>query len=218
MRDCGQLRYSRRCKILEKINGNLASRFINYGQLKHDRKFLAAIFGVEKMKDNYDKCLAHVLKSEGGYVNNKHDRGGETMRGVTRAVWEQWLGRDVQDGEMINLTVEDVAPLYRKEYWDRLRLDDCPAGLDMVLMDIGVNSGTGRAAKWVQRIAGVKVDGAIGPVTMRGINDLDPVETIKQIKHVRQKFYERLKSFEHFGRGWTARNKDVTEYALSMAR
>ena len=28
------------------------------------------------MKDNFDRCLAHVLTSEGGYVNDPNDPAG----------------------------------------------------------------------------------------------------------------------------------------------
>lgn len=168
------------------------------------------------MKENFDKVLAHVLKSEGGYVNDPDDPGGETMMGVTRAVYEQWIGRQVMDGEMKTLTFDDVKPIYKKNYWDRLRLDDVPSGLDMVLMDIGVNSGTGRAAKWVQRLAGVKADGAIGPVSLRAIHNLKPADAVESLYHTRQAFYERLPHFRKFGKGWTARNKDVTEYAKEL--
>jgi lysozyme family protein len=99
------------------------------------------------MKENFDICLTMLLKHEGGYVNHPKDPGGETNLGVTRAVYEQHLGRQVMEGEMKTLTVSDVAPIYKKMYWDKLKGDMLPSGLDWALFDWGVNSGTGRAAK-----------------------------------------------------------------------
>tara|TARA_R100000654_G_scaffold21905_1_gene44174 strand:- start:1878 stop:2471 length:594 start_codon:yes stop_codon:yes gene_type:complete len=195
----------------------LAYCVANRSHIEYSRKFVPALAGDEKMKENFDAVLEHVLKSEGGYSFHPDDPGGETMMGVTRAVYEQWVGRQVVEGEMKSLTFKDVAPIYKKEYWDRLRLDEAPAGLDMVLMDIGVNSGTGRAAKWIQRIAGVKADGAIGPVSIKAISKLNPQDTIERLYHTRQSFYERLKTFSTFGRGWSRRNKEVTEFAKELA-
>ena len=42
------------------------------------------------MKENYAKCLAQVLKYEGGYVDHPKDPGGPTNKGVTQAVYDNW--------------------------------------------------------------------------------------------------------------------------------
>ncbi len=47
------------------------------------------------MKDNFDKCLALLLQHEGGFVNHPSDPGGATNRGVTKKVWEEWIGKTV---------------------------------------------------------------------------------------------------------------------------
>ena len=77
---------------------------------------------------------------------------------------------------MKDLTVEDVAPIYRKNYWDRMKCDDLPTGLDLCVFDFGVNAGTGRSAKYLQRMIGTTVDGGIGPNTLRAVaNYVDEV-------------------------------------------
>ena len=73
------------------------------------------------MKNNFEQCMKWVLHHEGGYVDHPKDPGGETNLGVTRAVYEQYVGRQVMDGEMKGLTEDDVIPLYKKNYWDRIR-------------------------------------------------------------------------------------------------
>ena len=114
------------------------------------------------MKDNFDECLKMLLHHEGGYVNHPKDPGGETNLGVTKRVYEKWGGtKDMKD-----LTVEDVAPIYKKEYWDRCKCDDLESGVDWAVFDWAVNSGTGRAAKAIQKICGAAQDGAIGPKTL----------------------------------------------------
>ncbi len=169
------------------------------------------------MKQNFDKSLEMLLHHEGGYVNHPKDPGGETNLGVTRAVYEQYVGRQVMDGEMKSLTVDDVAPIYKKNYWNRVRGDDLPSGLDWAAFDWSVNSGIKRPAKVIQRFVSATQDGAIGPQTLRLIAENDPGDMIQYLYEQRQKFYERLKTFETFGRGWTRRNQETLKSALEMA-
>jgi len=164
------------------------------------------------MKDNFDECLKMLLHHEGGYVNHPKDPGGETNLGVTKRVYEKWGGtKDMKD-----LTIEDVAPIYKKEYWDRCKCDDLESGVDWAVFDWAVNSGTGRASKAIQKICGASQDGAIGPKTLALIGTQDTNYVVEEFGKIRQQFYESLKTFDTFGRGWTRRNKETTEKALEM--
>lgn len=170
------------------------------------------------MKQNFEQCLEMLLHHEGGFVNHPKDPGGMTNLGVTRAVYEQWMGRHVSEDEMRALTPEDVAPVYKQNYWDKVRGDDLPAGLDWVAFDWAVNSGAGRPAKAIQRCVGAKQDGAIGPKTLAMVANHEPEFIIAYVSDQRQKFYENLKTFETFGRGWTRRNKETREAAVAMSK
>ena len=161
---------------------------------------------------NWIKCLETILHHEGGYVNHPKDPGGETNLGVTKRVYEKWGGtKDMKD-----LTVEDVAPIYKKNYWDRCKCDDLESGVDWVVFDWAVNSGTGRAAKAIQKICGASQDGAIGPKTLALIGTQNTEYVIEEFGKIRQDFYESLKTFDTFGKGWTRRNKETTAKALEM--
>jgi len=165
---------------------------------------------------NFSKCLKLVLHHEGGYVNHPKDPGGETNMGVTKRVYEEFGGtKDMKD-----LEFEDVMPIYKKNYWDRVKADDLPAGLDLCVFDFGVNAGTGRAAKYLQSLVGATADGAIGPNTLKTVEVYVQIEgieaTIEAYQKNRQGYYEKLKTFETFGRGWTRRNNETTEAALKM--
>jgi lysozyme family protein len=168
------------------------------------------------MKDNFDDCLKMLLRHEGGYVNHPKDPGGETNLGVTRKVWEQWIGKPAGKDAMKKLTVEDVAPLYKKLYWDRVRGDELPSGVDWAVFDWAVNSGTGRAAKALQKIAGLEADGVVGAATVTAIKRMDARVVIKKLAIMRENFYRNLNTFGTFGRGWLRRNEETLEVALSM--
>ena len=168
------------------------------------------------MQSNWIKCLETILHHEGGYVNHPKDPGGETNLGVTKRVYEDFGGtKDMKD-----LTREDVEPIYKKNYWDRVKGDDLPAGLDLCVFDFGVNAGTGRAAKYLQTLIGTVADGGIGPNTLKKLNDYVEEhgieDAIKNYQSDRQKYYESLSTFDTFGKGWTRRVDETTELALEM--
>ena len=168
------------------------------------------------MKKNLEECMARLLEHEGGYVWHAQDPGGETNFGVTRAVYEQYVGRQVMDGEMEGLTHDDVYPIYKENYWDAVRGDDLPSGVDWSCFDWAVNSGKSRASKALQRIVGVEADGGIGPMTLRAVAEVEPEEIVKQMHYVRDKFYRSLDTFEVFGKGWVRRNDETKEQALHL--
>ena len=168
------------------------------------------------MKENWIKCLEIILHHEGGYVNHPKDPGGETNLGVTKKVYEYFGGtKDMKD-----LTREDVEPIYKKNYWDRVKGDQLPAGLDLCVFDFGVNAGTGRAAKFLQKIIGTTVDGGIGPNTLKKlgeyVDEYGVENTIKRYQESRQKYYESLSTFDTFGKGWTHRVNETTESAKDL--
>ena len=169
------------------------------------------------MQENFDKALEMLLHHEGGYVNHPRDPGGETNLGVTRNTYSSWVGRSVEDGEMKKLTPDDVAPIYKHEYWKRLKCDDLPPGLDFFCFDWGVNSGVSRSAKALQGIIGVEQDGGIGPQTLKALAEYDTAEVLIKMHDKRQGFYEGLKTFDTFGKGWTRRNKEALEQAQQLA-
>ena len=121
---------------------------------------------------------------------------------------------------MVDLTVEDVAPIYEKNYWGRTKCDDLPSGLDLCVFDFAVNAGPGRAAKYLQSMIGTTVDGGIGPNTLRAVgNYVEEVglqSAIENYQASRQDYYEQLSTFETFGRGWTRRVEETTEEAIAL--
>ena len=168
------------------------------------------------MIHNFAIALQHVLKSEGGFSNHKEDPGGMTNLGVTKGVWEEWTGYPVDEKTMRNLTPAQVAPMYRRKFWDRIQGNDLPEGIDYCVFDAAVNSGPGRAIKWLQGCVNVDVDGALGPKTLAAVKAFDQKQLIQDYCKRRLSYLTELKNWPTFGKGWTNRVNEVEQISLKM--
>lgn len=168
------------------------------------------------MKENFENCFALVIKHEGGYVDNPKDPGGATNLGCTKKVWEEWIGHEVSKDDIKALTHSDVMPLYKKRYWDAIKGDDLPMGVDYAVFDLAINSGTGRAAKTLQSVLGTNTDGQIGPATLRALEKANPREVATAICEARLAFLQSLSTYGTFGKGWSRRVSEVEQASFSM--
>lgn len=168
------------------------------------------------MKSNFESALQAILHHEGGYVNHPADPGGMTNLGVTKRVWEEWVGHPVNEQAMRALTPALVAPMYKAKYWDKIKGDDLPKGVDYCVFDAAVNSGPGRAAKWLQGCVGVEQDGALGPATLKAVAAFDPKELVDDYAKRRLSFLSDLPTWGTFGKGWSRRVTEVHTAAKAM--
>lgn len=173
---------------------------------------------------NWKRSFELMLKSEGTFTADPRDpgnrlpdgRSGSTMLGVTQHNWEQWIGHKVTHDQMRKLTPKDVAPFYKRKYWDACKCDDLPEGLDYLVFDFAVNAGPGRSIKTLQTAVGTTPDGIIGPKTLAAVRAVDPHELIEKFSVAKTEFYESLPTFATFGRGWLNRVADVKVKASMM--
>jgi lysozyme family protein len=170
------------------------------------------------MKSNFERALAYVLESEGGFSNNKDDPGGMTNLGCTKAVWEEFCGHPVTEKTMRALSPADVAPLYKRKYWDKVKADELPSGIDYCVFDTAINSGAGRAIKLLQGVVGTDMDGDLGPKTLGAIKAFDPKDLIEDYSKRRLSFMMDLPTWKTFGNGWTNRVNKVTQNAIKISK
>lgn len=174
------------------------------------------------MRENFDAWLDQVLKHEGAFVNHPRDPGGATNRGITIGTLKR-LQIDVDgdgDSDIVDLRllrVEHAALVYRLFYWDAVRADLLPSGIDVCVADFAVNSGPARAASHLQIAIGAVADGDVGPKTLELARRADPVPVIARISTSRLRFMQRQPTWRDFGRGWTARVNAVEAFALRLA-
>ena len=164
--------------------------------------------------------LGFLAQHEGGWSDNAADPGGPTMAGVTQRTYDGWRKRKgLPTRSVRELTGDEHKAIYR-EYWDAIRGDDIPSGLDNAVFDPAVNSGPGQAAKWLQRavgLSGADVDGAVGPVTLAAVGVTDTVETISRMCAQRMSFLRQLRTWATFKNGWTRRVAEVEATSIRMA-
>jgi len=165
--------------------------------------------------NNFKECLDLVLKSEGGWVNNLQDPGGETNLGVTKRVWEEYVGHPVKT--MKDLTKDDVAPMYELKYWRPCYCEVLPRGLDFVVFSMGVNAGTGRSIKLLQQSIGCVPDGVIGSRTRELISSSNGANLIAKFSETRREYYRSLGK-PMFEKGWLNRCDREEQEALQMVK
>jgi lysozyme family protein len=170
-------------------------------------------------KYNFDSCFATVLAHEGGYVDHPADPGGATNFGITQRTYNAWRARQTSQARSVKkITRDEVEAIYRDQYWNAVRGDDLPAGIDLVVFDFAVNSGPRRAIQHLQAALGIKQDGHIGNVTIRAAQEAQLADhearIINAITASRLAFVKRLSTWSVFGRGWSRRYKDVEAKAL----
>jgi len=171
------------------------------------------------MRSNFDTSLAAVLVHEGGFVCDPRDPGGATNKGVTQTTYDLWrIDHGLAKQTVKCITPAEICALYKSRYWDKLQGDKLPSGLDYCVFDFAVNSGPARAAKYLQEIVMVDVDGKIGPATLTAVAERPAAELIDALCDMRQHFLEGLKTFGHFGRGWTRRVAEVRVRARGMVK
>ena len=168
------------------------------------------------MEHNFQNALSAVLKHEGGWADHPKDPGGATMRGVTLGTFRRYVKAGASKADLKNITAAELETVYRRHYWDAVRGNELPSGVDYAVFDFAVNSGPSRATKFLQQVLGIKQDGKLGPVTLAALKDRYPSTIVSELCTLRLKWLRRLKTWKTFGRGWERRVVAVQELASAM--
>lgn len=161
------------------------------------------------MQPNFDTAFDRVIGHEGGYVNHPNDPGGETMWGITIAV----AHANGYTGPMRDLPRDKAKAIYRDQYWHKVKADSMPFPVAFQVFDAAVNHGTGQAAKFLQRAAGVMDDGVIGPKTVAAVSECSEAAILLRFNAEREQFYTNLPTWASFGKGWSRRVVTNLRYA-----
>ncbi|MFS8182114.1 glycoside hydrolase family 108 protein [Pseudovibrio denitrificans] len=170
------------------------------------------------MKDTFQLVIKDLLNIEGGFAHRsrKADPGGPTNYGITQGTLAAWRERYVTVEEVQSLTLEEAVQIYRAQYWDAVKGDDLPRGLDFALFDFAVNSGPARAVKTLQKILKVKADGVLGLITLGAVKAQSVTFLINQLSARRLEFMKRLRNWPYNKNGWSHRVRHVQQRSLEL--
>ena len=159
------------------------------------------------MLQTFDDIIEVTLEHEGGYVHDPKDLGGETNFGIAK--------RFYPDVDIKNLTKEGAKEIYKRDYWDKNRIEEVPQELWHIYFDMCVNFGQGGAVKVLQRASNAKnkekieVDGGIGPATLKAIQNLE-LERVRAYRVLRfANLVIKKPEQERFWFGWYRRATEV---------
>lgn len=149
------------------------------------------------MNQDFLRAVEIVLEHEGGYVNHKDDRGGETNFGIASHAYPNL--------DIRNLTREQAKEIYYKDYWIPSKAELIPQEVRTAYFNFCVNFGLRGGAKVLQRAAGVKDDGIIGIQTLRAVDKV----TLERFLIFCMERYMRVIASRpanaSFARGWSNR-------------
>mgnify|MGYP001994975564 CR=1 FL=1 len=161
----------------------------------------------------FDEALELILIHEGGYIDDPHDRGGETKYGISK--------RAYPDVDIKNLTTAQAGEIYKRDYWDKCHCSSLPSGIALQVFDTAVNCGISRASKFLQECTNSTPDGIIGQKTLSAVSEAynsHREHLIQKYTDRREKYYRSLKQYDRYGRGWSRRNKETHEKAMEWTK
>lgn len=173
----------------------------------------------EMVASNLEAYRPELRRHEGGFSDHPRDPGGATNYGITQKVYDAWR---VSVG-LVKQTVRDITKvtvdaIYRERYWDKIKGDDLPAGIDTCTFDAAVNSGVKQGAKWTQRALGVSADGKIGPLTVEAAKHApNKPAVIKDACRRRLSMLQGLRHWADFKNGWSRRVAEVEAFSVNLA-
>jgi lysozyme family protein len=137
---------------------------------------------------------------------------------VTQATYNSFrVQRNLPHRDVRQIEDSEVSAIYRQQYWDAVRADELPSGVAYCVFDAAVNSGPGRAVRWLQKMVGAKMDGIVGNETLSLAASIPPETIINKFCDYRLAFVRRLRHFDAFGRGWERRIREVRAQSVAWA-
>ena len=159
----------------------------------------------EVPKDRFQVCVGRVLNHEGGSVDDEDDPGGRTNHGISQPIFKAMQKDNLTRAkDVYDITVMQAIDAYRKYFWEPVKCDRFPVGVDYFLFDSAVQHGEGIARKWAKR---VETSSAVG--------------ALEFLRTKREGFYEAIikkrPQSEKYRMGWMRRLQEVYEAAVEDA-
>ena len=153
---------------------------------------------------DFQLFIQRILKSEGGYVDDPNDPGGETQWGISK--------RSYPNVDIKNLTRDGAISIYKRDFWDVILASEMYVSIAFVALDFAVNSGIQTAIRKLQSSVGAADDGHWGPESQRLMLKFSEPDVGFLFLAERLEYRAKLKSFTLYGAGWTNREATNCRY------
>ena len=177
-----------------------------------------------KIEEAFKKVLSLEFSAPANALHYNSTERGYTYMGIYEVAHPQWEGwsiikQEFSKSEMSkassklyynNELNELVIKFYKKEFWDKMRLDEVISqNTAEELFVFGVNAGIPSAVKAAQKVVGVSVDGVIGSKTISALNSFDEKLFSSEYDKEEINHYESLvaknPAFKVYINGWRNR-------------
>lgn len=183
------------------------------------------------MKTKFDHAWLYLLKNEGGFVNDKKDRGGPTKYGVSLKFLKGLLNEEADINHDCQVSIQDIQVLdeekakgiYKKHFWGAAKCDQIKeTQIAVKVFDMCVNFGVRRGIRLLQTAINkmydkhiLDVDGLIGPRTLEAVNVSEPKKLMRFIIQICLQTYENIvdrnAEQKRFLKGWLRRARRIPE-------
>jgi lysozyme family protein/peptidoglycan hydrolase-like protein with peptidoglycan-binding domain len=178
---------------------------------------IAAKPATESKPSNFRRCVDIVLAQEGGFSDDPKDPDAAAQFGIALGVLKDWRQKpNLTADDLRKLERDEACEIYRTRYWNVLRCDDLPTGVDLVVFDFGVDAGTARSARMLQQVVGAAPDGSIGDATVAATKAMFPRDVVKDISNRRSDYYRDPANAPSLIRDGMNRTNAVEKAALEM--
>ncbi|MGL5669114.1 MAG: glycoside hydrolase family 108 protein [Shewanella sp.] len=165
----------------------------------------------------FDTVFDRVIGHEGGFQDDSRDRGnwtgGEVGKGQLNGTKFGLSAMTYPELDIKNLTADQAKSIYKRDWWDKLKMKSYPPALAYQMFDAAINHGSGRANQFLQKAAGVNPDGVIGPVTMGAILKADLNDLLMLFIANRLQYFTEVKTWKTYCTGWTRRMAENLKFA-----
>lgn len=179
---------------------------------------------------NFNRCFDLVIDGEShkystdardpGNWHNGHLIGSRWgVSASTAANWFGQYGQHVTAKMMQELPKNTARIIYHTKFWNPLRCEYLPIGLDLLVFDFGVNEGIYESALMLQRALDFShqyLDGAIDNLTIAAATQARTTDLIYKLSRMQEHHYRSLPKFPIFGHGWLIRQHRILKEALNM--
>lgn len=160
--------------------------------------------------ETFDLIFKYLLKVEGGYSNDKYDKGGKTKYGIIEVEARKYGFT----GDMRELSLDVAKNIYNKKYYRGNKLDEIEdKRVSLSICDWVVNSGKWglkKAQSTLNKLGyNLVVDGVFGNKTIQALNEVDSDKFLEMYHNSQRNFYRNIVKYNptqnKFLQGWLNR-------------